>query len=47
MSQTGSVSIITKKRMGNFTEIDVTVTVVIDIWREHVQQLFLGSYIHM
>jgi hypothetical protein len=32
--KTGSVSIITKKRMGKFTEIDLTVTVVIDIWRE-------------
>ena len=38
---------ITKKRMGNFTEIDLTVKVVIDIWRQHVQLLFLGSYIHM
>jgi hypothetical protein len=25
-----------KKEMGNFTEIDLTVTIVIDIWREHV-----------
>jgi len=34
--KTASVSIITKNRMGKFTEIDLTVTIVIDIWRGHV-----------
>jgi hypothetical protein len=32
--KTSSVSIIAKKRMGSFTEIDLTITDVIDIWRD-------------
>jgi len=43
----GSVSVITKKRMGKLTAIDLTVTIVIDMWREALQLLFLGSCIHM
>jgi hypothetical protein len=38
--KTGSVSIVTKKRIGKFTEIDLTVTVVIDIWGDACTTVF-------